>query len=147
LLNEMQRQEQLRIQQKKEKEKRITIGVASVVGLITLDTAFLIYTKALAFVNDNVFRNSSKELLEGEWIKSEYGNPPVVIETPQVLERMDVTKVLPKNTMALIKEMQLFAYGSFTGKFYVAISTSKFKKQTEIDLSKALEGAVKVMEM
>ena len=49
--------------------------------------------------------------------------------------------------MALIKEMQVFAHGSFTGKVYVLVSTSKFKKPTEIDLSKALEGAIKVMEM
>ncbi|MGG7033884.1 MAG: hypothetical protein ACI7YS_01675 [Flavobacterium sp.] len=147
LLNEMQRQEQLRIQQKKQRNKQITIGVASVLGIITLVTSVFIYAKGLDFVIDTVFGNDSKELLEGEWIKSEYGNPPVIIETPQVLERMDPEKVLPKNTMALIKEMQLFAYGSFTDNFYVFVSTSKFKNDTEIDLSKALEGFVKVMEM
>jgi hypothetical protein len=37
-------------------------------------------------------------------VKSEYGNPGIVIETP--FKRVDLTKTLPKNGMALIKEMQ-----------------------------------------
>jgi hypothetical protein len=34
--------------------------------------------------------------------KSEYGNPSVVIETPKVLKRIDLTKSLPKEGLALI---------------------------------------------
>src|SRR6478735_433004 len=50
LLNELQRQEQLKIQQKKLRNKRINTAVASVLGVITLVTAFFIYTKGLDFV-------------------------------------------------------------------------------------------------
>lgn len=71
----------------------------------------------------------------------------MIIETPKVLKRMDALKALPKETMALIKEMQLFAYGSMIDNFYVAVSTTQFKTPTEIDLSKALEGSLKVIEL
>ncbi len=48
--------------------------------------------------------------------------------------------------MALIKEMQLFGYGSLLDNFYITVSTAKFKNPTEIDLSKALEGNLKIIE-
>ncbi|SHG64397.1 hypothetical protein [Flavobacterium defluvii] len=147
LLNEAQRQKQIQLQLKKQRNKRITIAVGSVVFLLVATTAFFIVTKGFAYVKDNIIGHPSKELLEGEWVKSEYGNPGVIIETPKVLKRMDALKTLPKETMALIKEMQLFVYGSMIDNFYVAVSTTKFKNPTDIDLSKALEGSLKVIEL
>ena len=146
LLNEAQKQKQIKLQLKKQKNKRIAIAVASVFGLIILTTSYFIATKGFVHVKDTILMNPSKTLLEGEWIKSEYGNPGVLIETPKVLKRMDAQKVLPKEAMALIKEMQLFAYGSMIDNFYIAVSTTQFKTPTEIDLSKALEGSLKIME-
>ena len=72
-----------------------------------------------------------------------------------LLKRVDLTKTLPKNGMALIKEMQSFAYGSVLDRFYVMVSTLKFKqdpsaseqaKQTEIDLAKSMDGALESLE-
>lgn len=147
LLNEAQRQKQIELQLKKQRNKRIAIAVGSVAFLLIATTAFFIVTKGFTYVKDNVIGHPSKELLEGEWVKSEYGNPGVIIETPKVLKRMDALKTLPKETMALIKEMQLFVYGSMIDNFYVAVSTTKFKTPTDIDLSKALEGSLKVIEL
>lgn len=146
LLNEMQRQEQLKRELKKRRNKRILITVVSVFMLLFTTTTYFIITKGFDYVIDNVFGNSSKELLEGEWIKSEYGNPSVRVETPKVLKRVDLTKTLPKNGMALIKEMQSFAYGSLSSNFYIMVSTLQYKQQTQIDLSKSLEGALQSME-
>ncbi|MEG2100007.1 MAG: hypothetical protein RRY99_00710 [Flavobacterium sp.] len=147
LLNEAQKQKQIKLQLKKQRNKRIAIAAGSVVFLLFATTTFFIATKGFAYVKDNIIGHPSKELLEGEWVKSEYGNPGVIIETPKVLKRMDALKALPKETMALIKEMQLFAYGSMIDNFYVAVSTTQFKTPTEIDLSKALEGSLKVIEL
>ncbi|WP_343615302.1 hypothetical protein [Flavobacterium sp.] len=147
LLNEAQRQKQIQLQLKKQRNKRIAIAVGSVVFLILATTTFFIITKGFNFVKDNIIGHPTKELLEGEWVKSEYGNPGILIETPKVLKRLDTEKALPKETMALIKEMQLFGYGSLIDNFYVAVSTTKFKNPTEIDLSKALEGSLKVIEL
>ncbi len=146
LLNEMQRQEQLRKELKQQRKKRIQIIVVSVFLLFFVTTTFFIVTKGFDYVIDNVFGNSSKELLEGEWIQSDYGNPAVRIETPEVLKRVDLTKTLPSNGMALIKEMQSFAYGSLVDNFYIMVSTLKYKKEGEIDLSKSLDGALQLIE-
>lgn len=146
LLNEVQRQKQIQLQLRKKRNKRITLAVATVVFLLTATTTFFVVTKGFAYVKDNVIGHPSKELLEGEWVKSAYGNPAVQIETPKVLKRMDTEKVLPKETMALIKEMQLFIYGSLIDNFYVTVSTAKFKNPVELDLAKALEGTLKVIE-
>ena len=146
LLNEMQRQEQLKKELKQQRKKRIQITVVSVLLLFFVTTTFFIVTKGFDYVIDNVFGNSSKELLEGEWIQSDYGNPAVRIETPEVLKRVDLTKTLPSNGMALIKEMQSFAYGSLADNFYIMVSTLKYKKEGEIDLSKSLDGALQSIE-
>ena len=146
LLNEAQRQKQIKQQLLKKRNKRIAIAVGTVVFLLAATTTFFIATKGFKYVKDNVIGHPTKELLEGEWVKSEYGNPGVLIETPKVLKRMDTEKVLPKETMALIKEMQLFTYGSMIDNFYITVSTSKFKNPVELDLAKTLEGTLKIIE-
>lgn len=146
LLNEAQKQKQIKLQLLKKRNKRIAIAVGTVLFLLIATTAFFIVTKGFKYVKDNVIGHPTKELLEGQWVKSEYGNPGVLIETPKVLKRMDTQKVLPKEAMALIKEMQLFTYGSMIDNFYVTVSTSTFKNPTDIDLAKALEGTLKIIE-
>ncbi|TDX09169.1 hypothetical protein [Flavobacterium sp. S87F.05.LMB.W.Kidney.N] len=146
LLNEAQRQKQIQAQLRKKRNARIGYAVAAVVFLLTATTTYFVVTKGFNYVKDNIIGHPSKELLEGEWVKSAYGNPAVLIETPKVLKRVDTEKVLPKEAMALIKEMQLFVYGSMIDNFYIAVSTSKFKQPTDIDLSKALEGSLKIIE-
>jgi hypothetical protein len=153
LLNEMQRQEQLKKELQKLRKKRIVITIVSVLLLIFVTTTFFIVTKGFDYVKDNIFGHPSKELLEGEWIKSEYGNPSVRIETPRVLKRVDLAKSLPKDGMALIKEMQSFAYGGLVDNFYIMVSTLQYKQDPSagedgkgIDLSKALDGSLKAIE-
>ncbi|TRX23846.1 hypothetical protein FNW25_05185 [Flavobacterium franklandianum] len=146
LLNEMQRQEQLKRELQKKKKSRIMTAAGAIVGLVFGIFVFLVITKGFDYVKDNIIGHPSKELLEGEWIKSEYGNPIVRIETPKVLKRVDLTKSLPKEGMALIKEMQSFAYGSLIDNFYIMVSTLHFKQQTQIDLEKSLDGALQSME-
>jgi Ca2+/Na+ antiporter len=146
ILNEAQKQKQIQILLRKKRKKRIAIAVASVLFLLFATTTYFIVTKGFDYVKDNILGHPTKELLESEWIKSEYGNPGVIIETPKVLKRMDLTKSLPKDGMALIKEMQSFGYGSLLDNFYIMVSTMKFKQETKLDLSKAIEGSLKVLE-
>ena len=147
LLNEAQRQKQIQIQLRKQRNKRIVTAVASVVFLLVATTIFFVVTKGFDYVKDNVLGHPTKELLEGEWVKSDYGNPGIIIETPKVLKRVDLTKTLPKEGMALIKEMQSFAYGSVLDPFYLMVSTLKFKKETQIDLAKSMDGVLQSMEV
>jgi hypothetical protein len=43
--------------------------------------------------------------------------------------------------------MQSFAYGSFIDNFYIMVSTFSFKQETQMDLSKSLEGSIKMFEL
>ncbi|MBA4276761.1 hypothetical protein [Flavobacterium sp.] len=155
LLNEMQRQEQLKRELEKRRKKRIVTTVVSVLLLLFSVTTFFVVTKGFDYVVDNILGHPSKELLEGEWITSEYGNPSIRMNTPKVLTRTDLTKVLPKNGLALIKDMQSFTYGSLADNFYIMVSTLQYKKdssageqaeQPQIDLAKSLDSALQALE-
>jgi regulator of replication initiation timing len=146
LWNEQQKEKARLEKLKKEKQQRTVKIASSVLGILVLGLAILIYSKGFENVKDAVFGNQTKELAQGEWIYSDYGNPNVKIETPKVLKRLDAKQVMPKNAMALIKDMQLFAYGNLNDDFYVAVSTSMFKQETEIDLEQAAEGSLKIFE-
>ena len=155
LLNEMQRQEQLKKELQKQRKKRILIAAVSIFMVLFVTASFFIVTKGFDYVKDNILGHPSKELLEGEWVTSEYGNPSIRINTPKVLIRTDLTKILPKNGMALIKDMQSFTDGNLGDNFYVMVSTLQYKKdpsageqaeQPKIDLAKSLESALQSLE-
>ena len=146
LWNEQQKEKARLEKLKREKRKKIAIIVGSAAFLILGTLGFFIATKGFDYVKDNLIGHPTKELLEGEWVYSQYGNPGVKIETPKVLMRQDASKILPKNAMALIKEMQIFTYGSIIDDFYIGVSTSTFKEETKIDLEQAAEGSIKIFE-
>jgi hypothetical protein len=131
---------------KKQKKERIIKGAIIAASLLFLVLLFLVFTKGFNFVKDQILGHPSKELLEEKWVFSEYGNPSVALETPRVLKRIDLSKSLPKNGMALIKEMQSFAYGTISDNFYIMVSTIKYKQETEMDLAKSLDGALQSLE-
>lgn len=146
LWNEQQKEKARLEKLKREKRKKIAIIVGSAAFLILGTLGFFVATKGFDYVKDNLIGHPTKELLEGEWVYSQYGNPGVKIETPKVLMRQDASKILPKDAMALIKEMQIFTYGSMIDDFYVGVSTSTFKEETKIDLEQAAEGSIKIFE-
>ena len=146
LWNEQQKEKARLEKLKKEKRKRIIIGVSIGAFLLITTLGILIAIKGFDYVKDNFIGHPTKDLVEGEWVFSEYGNPTVKIETPKVLKRMDAEKILPKNAMALIKEMQIFMYGSLTDDFYIGVSTTTFKQEAQINLEQAAEGSLKVFE-
>jgi hypothetical protein len=143
-----QQQKELARLQKIKKQKRVriisTIGI--LLGMLLLFVLGLLYFKGFDYVKDNFLGHPTKDLVEGQWVYSDYGNPGVRVETPKVLKRIDATKTLPKDAMALIKEMQTFGYGSLLEDFYIAVSTVTYKQQTQIDLDKTAEGYLKIME-
>ena len=146
LWNEQQK-ELARLEKLKKEKRQRTIKIVSafvfiLVGLLT----YFIITKGFENVRDSIFGSPTKDLVEGEWIYSQYGNPGVKIETPKVLKRTDASTYLPKDTMALLKEMQLFIYGSMLDDFYLAVSTSTFKQETKIDLEQTADNCIKIFE-
>ena len=146
LWNEQQK-ELARLQKlKKQKRVRIISTIGIILGMLMLFVLGLIYFKGFDYVKDNFLGHPTKDLVEGQWVYSEYGNPGVRVETPKVLKRIDATKTLPKDAMALIKEMQTFGYGSLLEDFYIAVSTVTYKQPMQMDLDKTAEGYLKIME-
>lgn len=146
LWNEQQK-ELARIQKlKKQKRVRIITTIGIVLGMFFLFVLGLIYFKGFDYVKDHFLGHPTKDLVEGKWIYSDYGNPGVRVETPKVLKRIDASKTLPKEAMALIKEMQTFGYGSLLEDFYITVSTVTYKQENKIDLDQTAEGYLKIME-
>ena len=145
-LNELQRQQQLQQQAAKARKRRNQRIAALVLGLVLLVLGYFIATKGFTYVKDTLIRKETKLLLEGEWVQSEYGNPAVRLETPEVLVRTDLSKTLPKNGMALIKEMQSFVEGKWGDAFYVMVNTMHYQKETEIDLDKSIDVTIDLLE-
>ena len=144
--NEQQKEDARILKLKKQKRARIISTIGVLVSVILISLLTLIYFKGFDYVKDKIITNPIKELSEGEWVASQYGNPGIAIETPRVLKRMDASKMLPKNAFAVLKEMQMFGYGSIKDPFYIAVSTNKYKKETEIKFDTVLEGITKVWE-
>ena len=136
--DEMRRLQKL----KKQKRTRILTAIGFVVGALLGLFIFFVMTKGFDYVKDNIIGRPTKELVEGKWVSSEYGNPKVYIETPKVLTRIDATKQFPKEVIAMLKEASVFTYGSFQSNFYIALVTAKPKQETEYDLQKGLEGTI-----
>lgn len=140
--NEQQKEAQRLQNIKKEKKRKLKIALLA--GLFLL-SSFIVY-RLMTEGFENFFGNPTKELLAKEWMYSSYGNPAIKMESPAILMRQDPEKVLPKNAMALIKEMQFFSFGSLSDAFYLALATKKLKQQTEINLEQLADETVKIWE-
>ncbi len=130
-------------ERKKKRRKIIYTAIAGVVILFLSAGAATTYF-GLEYVKDTVLGHPTKELLEGEWIASDYGFPIVSVKTPKVLVRQDIP--LPAEARAQIKEMQFFGYDSKIGLFTIVVGSTTYNQGVEIDLQNAINGALSNME-
>lgn len=149
LWNEQQKEKARLEQLRRAKNKKRTQITLAIVGVIVFVFGFFVITKGFDWTKDKILGNETRELAEGEWIYSEYGNPGIKLETPQVLVRL-VTK-----KSRLFKEMQQFSYGNLSDDFYIGLGTYKFKqakgfnekpKENKVDLDKAVDEAITQLE-
>lgn len=141
--NEEQKQKALAKKASQQKMKRLKNAVFITVLVLAFAIVITSAIKGFDFVKDFVLGNETKELVEGEWVLSEYGNPGVILETPKVLKRIDAKKALPRESYAILKEMQLFEYGALNQKLFIGVSTIKFKDTTDIKFETVLDGITK----
>lgn len=141
LLDQQYREEQER--KKKRKKIWLTVGISVFLLLVTITGFSLKY--GFNYVKDTIIGHDSKELLEGQWITSQYGFPPITITTPKVLKR--TTPELPEE-MAQQIEMTQFSYGSLIDKFQIQVATTKIKNlgENKIDIKQAIDGSLKFFE-
>ncbi|MFD0977363.1 DUF4381 family protein [Salinimicrobium gaetbulicola] len=117
--------------EQKKKVRKIILGVVIFVLLIGAGTAYVISTKGFDYFRDTYFGNESKEMLEGDWIRSEYGSPAVAVTTPQVLTRV-INDSVSNNA-----GKQTFRAGSLASNLYVDLKTrpvgQDFKLESAIE--------------
>lgn len=134
LKDEAYRKEQL----KSRKRKRIIIGVSGAILVIVIGITALITTRGFDYLKDSFLGNPTKELLKGEWIQSEYGDPAVSITTPRVLKRGEID--MPNDAKAMLVGNETFIDGSLDNPLYVVLSTLRFQKDVKFELKTAVEG-------
>ena len=120
--------EQYRIaQERKKKRKKIIYASITGVAIILLTIVGLGVKYGFSELKDEVFGHPTKELLEGKWIRSAYGDPAIVVTTPKVLKRVSNEQLEAMNT-------QSFAYGSMTGNFALVLNTTQIPETAQAAL-------------
>ncbi|WNH14141.1 hypothetical protein RHP49_07780 [Flavobacteriaceae bacterium HL-DH10] len=141
LLDEKYREEL----ERKKKRKKIIITV--VIGVFLLIATFVGFGLKYGFqyVKDTIIGHDSIELLQGDWVNSKYGVPPVTISTPKVLKRVELP--IPDEAKANVN-MTSFAYGSLIESFSIMVNTTTYKNlgENKIDIEQVSEGTIKGME-
>ena len=139
LLDEKYREEQER---KKERKKIwLTVGISLFLLIATLTGLSIKY--GFDSVKDTIIGHDSKALLEGDWVRSEYGFPPVNITTPQVLKRTKVP--LPEELKGKMK-LSSFGFEQKEQLTIAVLTTVLIQKLDSLDINKAIEGNLKVLE-
>lgn len=136
-------------QERKKKRRKIILTVAISVFLIIATIIGFGIKYGFGYVKDTIIGHESKELLEGEWVKSAYGFPPIYIETPKVLKRQE--QELPEELQDKAK-ITMFGYGSLIERFYVITGTTVLNvpqgqaqdsdEQKAINLNTVVEGSL-----
>lgn len=131
--------------QSKKRRKRLWVAAASLLGLLLIAGAASVGYFGYQRVHDAVLGTPTKSLLEGEWVSSSYGFPPIIIETPEVLYRKEVE--LPEEARAKIKSMAVFALDDPRANLSIMVnSTVLADNKTEPDFEASIEEVLKRLE-
>ncbi|GAA4275019.1 BatD family protein [Aquimarina gracilis] len=137
-------EEYRKIVAEKKRRKKIIFGSLAGVSVVAITLIVFIAVKGYDLVKDTLLGHPTKELAETEWITSAYGSPGVTISTPKVLIRNNFK--LTEQQKQVLKGNETFVYGGLLGDFFISVSTVSFNQKTQMDLEKAVEGAIGGME-
>ncbi|MBO6607693.1 MAG: hypothetical protein JJ905_12595 [Psychroserpens sp.] len=140
LLNQQYREAQER---KKKREKIVITVAASILILVATFVGFGV-KYGFKYVVDTLTADETKGLLEGEWVRSEYGYPPIMISTPEVLERVELKAIDSTQTT----ERVAFSYGDQDSEFNISVGTTRYAlaEDEEIDVQGAIEETIALFE-
>lgn len=124
LLNQHYKEEQ----ERKKKRRKVLLTVAISVFLIIATLVGFGIKYGFGYVKDTIIGHESKALLEGDWVESAYGFPPIYIETPKVLKREEIE--IPEEYKDK-SSTTLFRYLAVNSGIDVQVSTTSFKIKAE----------------
>jgi hypothetical protein len=133
-------------QERKKKRRKIIITVASAIVLLVATFVGFGLKYGFKYVTDTLLGNDNLELLEGEWVQSAYGYPPITISTPKVLKRVE------KDSLNIIDGPVTFSefnYGDIQDGLSITITSARIKDhegKDPIDLQEVSEKAILELE-
>lgn len=139
LLDEKYREDQAR----KKKRNKIILTIAIAVFLLIATFVGFSLKYGFGYVKDTIIGNTSMELLEGDWVTSEYGFPPITITTPEVLKRIETP--IPNELQGQMK-ISTFGFEEKSRITIVVSNTVLTQAQDSLDIRKAIEGNLKTLE-
>ena len=131
-------------QERKNKRRKIYITVAASLLILFAVFAGFGIKNGFQYTIDSIVGEDTKELLEGTWVNSEYGVPPVIISTPEVLERVEMQAI---DSVQSTKRTA-FSYGDYDSQFDIGVGTTRYNLQEgeEIDVSAEIDQTIKSFE-
>jgi len=132
--------------EKKQKRKKTILTIVAVIALCIATFVGFGLKYGFTYVKDTIIGHESKELLEGNWVTSDYGFPTITISTPKVLKRDNPP--IPEEVKAKL-QMSVFSFGTASEPLSVKLSTLKVNQQEgqeKIDLNQVSEKAIQDLE-
>ncbi|GAB4159541.1 MAG: hypothetical protein Tsb0033_14260 [Winogradskyella sp.] len=130
-------------QERKKKQYKVILTVAISVLVLSLTVVGFGLKYGFGYVKDTVIGHESKRLLEGEWVESAYGYPPVYIATPEVLKRLQDT-ISTQNENKIDKTT--FVFSAENKAVEIVVETINFKdldgKQTQEDIEQKVNKSI-----
>ena len=130
--------------ERKNQKKKLVLGLASIGALVIIGITIAGFKYGFTYLKDSVIGHPTMELLEGNWVSSNYGFPPIILETPKVLLRLEIK--LPPEVKSTINEMQAFGYRSAVGLFTIATTSITLNQEVEPDFNQTIEQIIKNFE-
>lgn len=133
-------------QERKKKRRKIAITVASAIALLIATYVGFGIKYGFKYVTDTLLGNDNLELLEGEWVQSAYGYPPITISTPKVLQRVEKDSLNSIDGPVTFSE---FKYGDIQDGLSLTLASARIKDhegKDPIDLREVSEKAILELE-
>jgi hypothetical protein len=137
-LEELQQDEAyLAAQRKKQKKRKIIYAGIIVLGVAIASGAAFTAFKGTDFVRELLVYDANKELLNQEWISSNYGYPEVKIITPQVLTRR-LQDQINKTDVPQGASVEEFYYGTMSAPYHIVVRTMVYPEKTQFNLDQSI---------
>ena len=127
----LRNEEYLRDLKRKKRKKNVIIGATTGVVALMLLIGISTTIYGWSYVRDTIFGHTTKDLLEGQWVRSEYGVPTVILESPEVLMRAQNEKSDERQQSTLSSEF--FTYGSLEDRFYILLNVATYREGINLD--------------
>lgn len=134
----------LRLLEEQRKKRRFRNAAIGIVAMIITFGGLIGYA-TLSYVKENTYiGHSIDDLVDGEWITSEYGASGFTIATPKVLKR--VSPIKKPDTIQSPINSEIFQYQSYLAPFAINLETLTFTEKIEITADQITDQILKQYE-